>query len=98
MAAESVKVVARVRARPECVVELEKVLRALLVPTRNEAGNLRYQLLHSLEDECDFTFIEEWQDDAALDTHMATPHVQQAFAATQNLLACAPEIRRYREL
>jgi quinol monooxygenase YgiN len=98
MSNATVKVVARLTARPDQVLELQALLQGLLEPTRKEAGCVSYELLWNRTDPADFTFIEEWADAAALDAHLMTPHVQNALAQAQSLLAIAPDIRRYTTL
>ncbi|MCC8999463.1 MAG: antibiotic biosynthesis monooxygenase [Candidatus Contendobacter sp.] len=88
-------VVARITARPDTVADVHALLQGLLEPTCQEQGCLRYTLLHNSTDPTDFTFVEEWADAAALDAHLAAPHVQAALAQTPPLLAAAPDIRRY---
>ena len=91
----TVHVVARITARPDTVAELRALLLGLLEPTRRESGCRRYTLLHDAADPTDFTFVEEWADAAALDAHLAAPHVQAALAQASPWLAAAPDIRRY---
>lgn len=62
---------------------------------RTYKGCVGYQLLQNRMDPTDFTFVEEWLSDVAIDAHLATSHVQTAFAKAQPLLAAAPDIRRY---
>ena len=95
MSPPSVHVVARITARPDTIAQLQTVLTALLEPTRREAGCLCYTLLHNQTDPTDFTFVEEWADAAALDAHLQTPHLQAALVQAADLLATAPDIRRY---
>lgn len=89
------RVVARITALPDKVEEVRSILSKLIEPTRNESGCISYELLQNNSDPTDFTFVEEWESDEALDAHMATPHLQKAVAATQGLLAEPPDIRRY---
>lgn len=91
----TVHVIARLTARSDTVAGLRTLLLNLIEPTRREAGCLRYILLHSAADPTDFTFIEEWKDEAALAAHSATPHLQEMLAQAPLLLACKPDIRRY---
>lgn len=98
MSNATVKVVARITARSDRIEELQALLQSLLGPTRQEPGCISYQLLWNRVDPTDFTFVEEWMNDAALDAHLLTPHVQSALAQAQSLLATAPDIRRYSAL
>jgi len=88
-------VVAHLTSKPETVAETRAVLEALIAPTRAEAGCLRYELHSDNADPARFCFIEEWTGDAALDEHLATPHLMGLKARVPELLACAPEIGRY---
>jgi len=92
---QSIRVVANITARPERVEELLEVLQALIGATRKEKGCVSYELLRHKTDPCDFVFVEEWENEAALDAHFATPHLQEALVQTKPLLAAAPDIRRY---
>lgn len=95
MPTETVRVVARITARPETAGELKSVLLRLVQPTRAENGCVRYELHQSETDPADFVFLEEWRDGAAIAAHMQTPHVQEALAKAATLLAAPPDIRRY---
>jgi quinol monooxygenase YgiN len=52
-------------------------------------------LLQNNEDPAQFTFVEEWESDAALEAHLKTPHLAAAFLKMPALLAAPPDIRRY---
>lgn len=88
-------VIARLTARSNTVAELQTLLLSLIEPTRQEVGCLRYELLHNTADPTDFTFVEEWVSEAALDAHSNTPHLQAVLTQAPPLLAMAPDIRRY---
>ena len=55
---------------------LEQHLRALLVPTRAEAGCVQYELHQDLANPLAFYMIEQWSGDAALQAHDASAHIQ----------------------
>jgi len=95
MAEDTLKVIARIKARPNKVGELLSVLTSLLEPTRKEPGCLSYTLLQNNEDPTDFTFVEEWQSNAALESHFTTKHFKDSLTQLPNLLAAEPDIRRY---
>lgn len=92
----TLRVVAHLRAQEGKAAELEDVLKGLLEPTRAEPGNISYQLLASLDDDRNFTFVEEYQDGDALDAHFNTPHVEAALARLPELLAEELDMRTYR--
>lgn len=95
MAKKTVRVIARISARPEKIQELKILLGGLVEPTRRDKGCISYQFLQNKADPTDFTFIEEWENDAAIDAHFATLHVQEALSKIPSLLAQEPDIRRY---
>ncbi len=95
MSQPTVHIVARIIAKPDAATELRAVLAALLEPTRQEAGCRRYTLLQNRQEPTDFTFVEEWAGDAAIDAHMQTAHIRAAFVRARDLLAAEPDIRQY---
>lgn len=96
MAEETLKVIARIKARPEKIEEMRALLSGLVEPTRAEAGCVRYELLHNTADPSDFTFVEEWRDDSALESHFNTEHLKAALTRFQELAAEPLDLRRYR--
>ncbi len=92
----TLRVVAHLRAQEGKGAELGEALKGLIEPTRAEPGNISYELLASLDDERDYTFVEEYQDSAALEAHMNTPHVQAAMAAMPELVEGGLDLRTYR--
>ncbi len=94
----SMRVVARIPAQPDQVDQVREILAGLVEPTRREAGCIAYDLLQNKTDPAEFTFVEEWESDEALDAHLKTHHVQAALARLQGLLAAEPDIRRYTQL
>lgn len=95
MTDNGVRVVARVVARPGKVEELRAVLQGLVEPTRKEPGCVTYELLQNKADPTDFTFVEEWSSEAALDAHLQSPHLRNARMRLPDLAAADPDIRRY---
>ena len=69
-----ITIVARGRVRPESVAALERLALDLVEASRSEEGNVSYDFYADLADPARFTFIEVWQDQAAIDCHNATPH------------------------
>ncbi len=98
MTNQTVRVVARVVAMPENVEEVRAILMELIEPTRAEDGCIQYQLLQNHTEPTDFTFVEEWTSQAALDTHLASPHIEAASDKLEGLIASEPDIRLYKLL
>ena len=95
MPQNTLRVVARITSLPDKVDDARSLLEALIEPTRREAGCISYELLQNKTDPTDFTFVEEWTSDQALDAHLGTEHIQNAISRTAELLAVAPDIRKY---
>ena len=95
MPENTLRVVARIIARPDHVDVVRSYLTELLEPTRKEPGCVSYELLHNRSDPTDFTFVEEWESDGALEAHLNTPHIRNVIARLTGLLAAAPDIRSY---
>ena len=86
-------IIGTVTARPEMREELASVLQALVAPTRAEAGCINYDFHVDAADPCVFVFYENWTDRAALDAHLAMPHLQPLVSQLDRLLAFPVDIR-----
>ncbi|MEH2407763.1 putative quinol monooxygenase [Nostoc sp.] len=95
MTNQTIRIVARVIALPNKVEELKAVLLELIEPTRQEAGAIKYEFLQNQYDPTDFTFVEQWTSDEALNTHLDSPHFQAVAAKLEGLVTATPDIRRY---
>lgn len=65
-----------IQAAPGTGPELLKQLSALLEPSRKEPGCVSYLLHSDPEDQDKLMFYEAFEDQAALDRHLAEPHFQ----------------------
>src|SRR5947208_910338 len=95
MSASSLRVVARIKARSETVDEVRELLRGLVEPTRKEPGCVTYELLQNRDDPTDFTFVEEWESNAAFESHLASDHLEAIGPKLQPVLVDTPDIRTY---
>jgi quinol monooxygenase YgiN len=95
MAEDTLRVIARVKARPGKVNKLVSLLSSLVESTRKEPGCISYILLQNNQDPTDLTLIEEWKNNTALESHFATKHFKDARTKLPNLVAAEPDIRRY---
>ena len=94
----TVRVVAHITAKPETIDATRDLLLTLIAPTRAEENCVTYELMHDTADPTDFTFVEEWTSDAALDAHLETEHLKRARTQGAELFAIPPDIRRYKLL
>jgi quinol monooxygenase YgiN len=88
-------VMARAKAKPGREAELEQAMRAVVVPTHQEAGCLRYTVYRSVIDPSVFVTVEHWMSKEAVDQHFATAHVQALLKQVPNLLMEPPDITLY---
>ena len=95
MPAMSLRVVARIKARAETVSEVSELLSSLVEPTRKEFGCITYELLQNTKDATDFTFVEEWESDEALASHLASDHLEAIGPKLKPLVTDLPDIGTY---
>lgn len=88
----NLNVVATIVAKPDSVDEVRAGLSTLAAASRDEAGCVSYELYESAAAPGTFVTVEAWTDQAALQAHMQTPHLQAALATFGTHLAGAPAI------
>ena len=81
----NVKVVAILTARPGKRADLKALLDGMVAPSRQETGNLRYDLWQDQSDPDRFVLDELYADRDALASHRATPHFQHYASAVGGL-------------
>jgi quinol monooxygenase YgiN len=96
--ADEVRVVLRLRARPETVEQLKPVMLDLASASGKEDGCNAYKVFQNQSDPLDFVLYETWRDQPSLDAHLTTAHVQQAFAKGLPLLGGAPDRQVYKAI
>jgi quinol monooxygenase YgiN len=90
-----VHVVAHFIAKPDTAAAVREVVTGFIAPARTEPGCISYILVQNDANPLEFTFIEEWASNEALDVHARTPLQTQGAAKLANLLAKPGDIRRY---
>ena len=91
----TLRIVANLKARADKISEAREALLGLIAPTHQEPGCISYELLENIEDPTQFTFVEEWQDGAALDAHFGTEHIKGLLTQFENLFAEELDLRKY---
>ncbi|WP_309678450.1 putative quinol monooxygenase [Polaromonas sp.] len=91
-------VLARITVKPEAADAARQLLTTLVAESRQEAGCVSYELYQQAAAPHVFQTVEQWQDEAAANAHMATPHLGAAVAAAGPLFAAPPEILAYSKL
>jgi len=87
-----VKLIAHLHAQSAHADAVAAALLELAGPSRAEAGCVMYDVCRSKADRNQLLVLEEWESQAALDAHMATPHFQAFVARIGGALAGAPEM------
>ena len=96
---DPIRVIARITAKPETEDKVKSVLSSLVEPTHQEPGCLHYELLQNYQDPSEFVLIEEWENQAALDSHTAASHTQKAEAEVEDFLKqVPPDVQMYRTI
>lgn len=80
-------VVSTIPAKPETEDAIRAALQALVAESRKEEGCLAYDLYESQSAPDTFVTVEAWASREALDQHMASAHVAEAFGAAEGALA-----------
>lgn len=78
---QTVKIIATIVVKPEYRQELIGVFQQLVLASRQEAGNVRYDLHQDVKNPNRVVFFEIWQSQAAVETHGATAHFQNFLKA-----------------
>ena len=81
-----ITIVCLIKAKKDKKQQVYQKLTDLAKMTRNEKGNINYELHVSSEDECLFIIYENWKDQQALDGHMAQPYLKDFLALEQELV------------
>ncbi|MUK31542.1 antibiotic biosynthesis monooxygenase [Aliivibrio fischeri] len=74
---------------------LYQLLTAILAPTRNEKGCIRYCLFQDQSDSRKFLFQEQFSDKNAFDSHCKEAHFTDLIANLDGLLEEEPKITFY---
>lgn len=93
-----IHVIARHWARADTVDEVRQILLGLIEPSRAEPGCIKYELLQNAVDPTDFTFVETFASEDALNEHAAAPYIAGLAPKLKELVARPSEVSRYRTI
>jgi quinol monooxygenase YgiN len=85
-------VIARAKAKPGHEADLERAMRAVVGPSHDEQGCLRYTVHRSVGDPASFVTVERWASKEAMDRHFTAPHTQSLLKQIPELLVEPPDI------
>jgi quinol monooxygenase YgiN len=90
-----VVIAGRIPVKPERREDAVRLARDVARETVKEPGCTSYRFWADLEDPGLFFVFEEWESTDALNHHFTTPHMQVFMTKIPDLVAGAPEIKRY---
>ncbi|CAB3749223.1 antibiotic biosynthesis monooxygenase [Burkholderia sp. MSh2] len=86
-------VIASLFVKPEHAQAAEAELRNLVARTRAEPGNRRYDLFRAQDGAPDLHLYEIYDDQAAFDAHLASPHFGEFSEKSADWFTAPPVIR-----
>ena len=95
---EKIVLIARLKVKAESVDQLKAAALKIVADSRNEAGNINYDIHQSIEDDTLFFWHETWADKAALDAHFATTFFGEFFKTVEEIAAEPPQINLTRKI
>ena len=79
--------IANFKANPGRETDLERILTAMVAPTRAEEGCVNYDLHVHADDPTRYVLYEGWSSPQALDLHMTLPHFQKMLEELDGVVA-----------
>jgi len=94
-----IKIVAKQTVKQAKIDNFIALARKLAAQTRkSDAGCIRYELFQDVKELRTLTFIEEWENQNALDEHMRAGHFKEIFPQLAALCEKPGEINIYRKV
>jgi quinol monooxygenase YgiN len=93
----TLKIVAKCRVNETDLSSFKQYAADLIAQTQQEPGNISYALCEDIKDPTILTFIEEWQDQKALDTHNTSKHFTTIFPKLTLLTQTEIEVNIYKK-
>lgn len=69
-----ITIIAKFKAKADCVDIFNKTAISCARNARKERGNLSYRIYKARNNPAEFTFIEEWLNDVAIEAHNNMPY------------------------
>lgn len=88
-------VIATAKARPDKEKDLERALREVAQPTRQQPGCVRFSLYRSEHNPSVIVGVERWTSKADHDRHLRGPHFQKLAAAMGTIIEGPPQMLWY---
>ena len=81
-----VTVIANIIVKDDKIDLVKAELIKLIDKTRAEEGCINYDLHQDNSNPAHFVFLENWESDAALDTHLKTAHIAEYMVAVEGAI------------
>lgn len=81
------QIIAIVTLKNGAAEKFKPLIAPLVAASKTDRGNISYECKQDALNPNVFIFLEKWEDDAALESHMAMPHFKKFGAETEALLA-----------
>ncbi|RYC43224.1 putative quinol monooxygenase [Pectobacterium zantedeschiae] len=75
-----IRIVATIQAKAEFIADVTATLKRVVSPSRQEAGNVQYDLHDVMDKPGSFVFFERWKDREALASHEQSSHFKSLLA------------------
>jgi quinol monooxygenase YgiN len=86
-------IIAKLTIKPEKIAEFTTAAKEIIELSNKEAGCTFYQLYQDPYDNTKFVFVEEYKNQAAVDSHFATEHFKAFGPKIGDLVVGPPEIK-----
>ncbi len=87
-----ITIVAKFITKPGCAEQFKRLALVCVRNTRKERGNLSYKIFYGRNTPGEFTFIEEWLNDVAIEAHNKMPHFKSFLEQAAPLCEGEPSI------
>ncbi|MFJ5427928.1 putative quinol monooxygenase [Pectobacterium actinidiae] len=75
-----IRIVATIQAKAEFITDVTATLKRVVAPSRQEAGNVQYDLHEVVDKPGSFVFFELWKNRDALTSHEQSDHFKNLLA------------------
>ena len=72
-----ITIVAKNTIKPGMAEDFKRMVKPLIMASQQESGCIAYDLYEDIADPNILTFIEQWEDQTAIETHNNSPHFTQ---------------------
>ena len=93
-----IRIVAQSVIKDDKREEYVKFAKELIEKSKQEQGCISYGLFQDINDNSIFTFIEEWQDQKAIDLHNKSEHFTRIVPLLANFRIGNGEVNLYKEV